>query len=269
MPPTPRTRLPHPAPGPTPPDRPSLPDRANRPVTPASIFVDAWTHRLGTSPTVEPADALGLSRGDTVLAVVAHPDDETLAMGATLARLAADGVDVRVLVGTRGEAALDHLGVPVPGLGSRRETELRAAATALGVTEVRVVGLPDGGLGSRADDLRTAVFGALHELSVAAIATLWRADPHPDHRAAAGAALAAGEDAGIPVAELGLWSTHWTDPLAVTEQTLVVGADDASQRARAVALGCYRSQTEPLAPGLAAVLPPAVLEWPHEYVLRP
>src|SRR6185437_15847670 len=43
-------------------------------------------------------------RRQTALVVVAHPDDETLMMGGTLARLAAGGWRVVVLSVTRGEA---------------------------------------------------------------------------------------------------------------------------------------------------------------------
>jgi hypothetical protein len=48
-----------------------------------------------------------------------------------------------------------------------------------------------------------------------------------------------------------------------------VSRDPASRRAKRAAIACYRSQTEPLAAGLEAVLPPAVLSFPHEYVVRP
>jgi LmbE family N-acetylglucosaminyl deacetylase len=83
-----------------------------------------------------------------LLAVLAHPDDESLGFGGTLARYAAAGADVRVLTATRGEAGR-HGDGPHPGkpeVGRLREAELRAACDVLGVREVSVGGFPDGGL---------------------------------------------------------------------------------------------------------------------------
>jgi LmbE family N-acetylglucosaminyl deacetylase len=83
-----------------------------------------------------------------LLAVLAHPDDESLGFGGTLARYAAAGADVRVLTATRGEAGRYGDGTH-PGkaeVGRLREAELRAACGVLGVREVSVCGFPDGGL---------------------------------------------------------------------------------------------------------------------------
>ena len=86
-----------------------------------------------------------------LLLVHAHPDDETLGNGATMAEYAAEGVHVTLLTCTRGEEGL----ILVPelerlahedGLGAYRETELAAAMAELGVTDHRfldTVPLPD------------------------------------------------------------------------------------------------------------------------------
>jgi LmbE family N-acetylglucosaminyl deacetylase len=74
-----------------------------------------------------------------LLAVTAHPDDESLGMGGTLAKSAAEGVEVSVLAATRGERGRYRDGKEHPGpekLGRIREAELRAAARELGVREV-------------------------------------------------------------------------------------------------------------------------------------
>jgi LmbE family N-acetylglucosaminyl deacetylase len=85
-----------------------------------------------------------------LMAVLAHPDDESLGFGGTLAKYAAEGVEVSVVTATRGDAGrfrghprgdAAHPG-PV-ALGQIREAELRAAATTLGVREVAVLGYPD------------------------------------------------------------------------------------------------------------------------------
>lgn len=85
-----------------------------------------------------------------LMAVLAHPDDESLGVGGTLAKYASEGVDVRLVTATRGDGGR-YRGYPRgddrhPGraaLAGIRETELRAAATALGIREVSVFDYPD------------------------------------------------------------------------------------------------------------------------------
>lgn len=71
-----------------------------------------------------------------ILAVSAHPDDETLFAGGYLAREAGDGHEVYILCSTRGEGG--EVGEPPVGpkerLGEVREQEMRRAAAALGAT---------------------------------------------------------------------------------------------------------------------------------------
>lgn len=79
-----------------------------------------------------------------VLFVHAHPDDETITTGGTIATLRDLGVSVTLLTCTRGElgevipAELQHL--TGDALGAHRETELAAAAAALGLTDYRFLG---------------------------------------------------------------------------------------------------------------------------------
>lgn len=89
------------------------------------------------------------SRG-RLLAVLAHPDDESLGVGGTLAKCAADGVDVFLITATRGEAGRfrgyrcgDERHPGAVTLGNIRAAELRAAATELGVREVSLLDYPD------------------------------------------------------------------------------------------------------------------------------
>ncbi|MGW1805190.1 N-acetyl-1-D-myo-inositol-2-amino-2-deoxy-alpha-D-glucopyranoside deacetylase [Streptomyces sp. NPDC002078] len=79
-----------------------------------------------------------------LLLVHAHPDDESINNGATMARYAAEGVHVTLVtctLGERGEVIppeLRHL--TGPALGAHRRGELAAAVRALGVTDARLLG---------------------------------------------------------------------------------------------------------------------------------
>ncbi|MFF0445634.1 PIG-L deacetylase family protein [Streptomyces sp. NPDC004609] len=76
----------------------------------------------------------------TLLAFHAHPDDEALMTGGTLARAAAEGHRVVIVVAT------DHMGAATEG-ESGRMTELRASADVLGVHRVVHLGYADSGHG--------------------------------------------------------------------------------------------------------------------------
>jgi len=78
------------------------------------------------------------TRPERVLFVHAHPDDETLASGGTIATLLELGADVTVLTATRGErgemltASLAPLYGDGPRVAAHRETEIAGALAALG-----------------------------------------------------------------------------------------------------------------------------------------
>jgi N-acetyl-1-D-myo-inositol-2-amino-2-deoxy-alpha-D-glucopyranoside deacetylase len=82
-----------------------------------------------------------------VLFVHAHPDDEVIGSGATMAKYAAEGAGVTLVTCTLGEEGeillpeLAHLGSDKEdGLGQHRIGELAAAMKALGVTDHRFLG---------------------------------------------------------------------------------------------------------------------------------
>jgi N-acetyl-1-D-myo-inositol-2-amino-2-deoxy-alpha-D-glucopyranoside deacetylase len=82
-----------------------------------------------------------------LLLVHAHPDDETIGNGATMARYADAGAHVTLVTCTRGEQGeilvpeLAHLAADADdGLGLHRETELASAMAVLGVTDHRFLG---------------------------------------------------------------------------------------------------------------------------------
>jgi LmbE family N-acetylglucosaminyl deacetylase len=90
-----------------------------------------------------------MSRPLRLLAVFAHPDDESLGLGGTLAYYAAQGVETYVVTATRGERGryFDNSNRPSDEeVGRVRESELRAAAAELGVRDVSLLDYLDGTL---------------------------------------------------------------------------------------------------------------------------
>lgn len=84
----------------------------------------------------------------TLLAVFAHPDDETFGPGGTLARYAHEGVPVHLICATRGEAGENNVGTlgDCPDLACKREEELRCAARILGLAGVHLLDYRDSGM---------------------------------------------------------------------------------------------------------------------------
>ena len=84
-----------------------------------------------------------------LLLVHAHPDDETINNGATMAKYVSEGIGVTLITCTRGEEGevlvpdLAHLASHLSDeLGDHREVELANAMAALGVTDFRFLGAP-------------------------------------------------------------------------------------------------------------------------------
>ena len=87
--------------------------------------------------------------GIRILLVHAHPDDETINNGATMALYADRGAHVTLVTCTRGEEGevlvpgLSHLASSEQDLlGQHRETELALAMKALGISDFRFLGAP-------------------------------------------------------------------------------------------------------------------------------
>jgi LmbE family N-acetylglucosaminyl deacetylase len=140
----------------------------------------------------------GLPDWGSVLAIVAHPDDESFGLGALLSAFVDAGAQVSVLCFTRGEASTLH---GVDGdLATIRAEELRAAARELGITDVHLKAYPDGGLAdvdfeglmSDANEVATRVrVDGLLAFDVSGVSG------HPDHQRATDVAAKLAADRGI------------------------------------------------------------------------
>lgn len=139
-----------------------------------------------------------------LLALLAHPDDESLGMGGTLARYAAEGVETHVVTATLGDRGRYHGqkdGPDHPGpekLARIREGELRAAAGVLGLKSLAILGYGDGRLDqAEPREIVTRLAGEIRRVRPQVVITFGPegAYGHPDHIAisqfAAAATLAA------------------------------------------------------------------------------
>jgi LmbE family N-acetylglucosaminyl deacetylase len=88
----------------------------------------------------------GRLTGKTVLAVFAHPDDESLACGGTLARLSDEGARVVLVCASHGELGALTGGAVDGAIGAIRAQELEQAADTLGIGHVLIFNHPDGEL---------------------------------------------------------------------------------------------------------------------------
>src|SRR5437764_1163102 len=90
-----------------------------------------------------------------LMCILAHPDDESLGMGSTIARYAHEGAEVHLLTATRGERGWLGDEASNPGLtelGRLREGELIAAARVLGIKSLALLDYTDGDLDQAAVD---------------------------------------------------------------------------------------------------------------------
>ena len=166
-------------------------------------------------PADEPAPRTALPMWRSVLAVVAHPDDESFGLGAVLSRFADAGASVTVLCFTHGEASTLH---GVSGdLTTVRVGELEAAARVLGASGVQLLGYPDGALTEVSlDELAGHMVELAGQVQADGVVAfdLDGVTGHADHTRATAAALDA---AGV----LGLGLLGWTLPAEIAIRLVV------------------------------------------------
>jgi len=122
-----------------------------------------------------------------IVAVFAHPDDERV-VGPLLSRLAREGRETHLVIATDGSKGVtDFARIPAGAeLAAARTKEATCAANRLGVRQLHIIGLPDGGLASFEvlGKLRPALVAIIDSLRPAAIITFGPegGTGHPDHR---------------------------------------------------------------------------------------
>ena len=130
--------------------------------------------------------------------IFAHPDDIEFGTAGTAARWVQGGAEVAYVLITSGDVGIADLSLTRAEAAAIREQEQRAAAAVTGVQEVIFLGEPDGSLVNTLD-LRRKLVRELRrfrpEVVVCGDPSVWFVNGtyvnHPDHRAAAGAAIEA------------------------------------------------------------------------------
>ncbi|MFF5899590.1 PIG-L deacetylase family protein [Streptomyces argenteolus] len=200
-----------------------------------------------------------------VVVVAAHPDDEVLGLGGTLARLAASGHDLTVVSVTDGEGSHPRSKVLRPHeLATIRAEETRAALDRLGAGAAEIVRLrvPDAAVDRHEEEVRRALVPLCS--GAVLVAAPWTGDVHSDHEAAGRAARAAAVEADAPFAEYPVWLWHWArpgDPRVPWDRAARLTLSPHDQARKRHAVDAFASQIRPLGPAAedAAILPPEEL----------
>jgi LmbE family N-acetylglucosaminyl deacetylase len=140
---------------------------------------------------------------ESAMVIVAHPDDPEFSCAGTMARWSKAGTRICYVLCTSGDVGIAEPGMTREKAAKIREKEQRDAARITGVEEIVFLGEPDGMLQPTLE-LRKKIVREIRRFRPEVVVTgdptrVWSGDSyinHPDHRAAAAAAL----DATFPAA---------------------------------------------------------------------
>ncbi|MCY7396600.1 MAG: PIG-L family deacetylase [Nocardioides sp.] len=228
-------------------------------------------------------DAAGLDLVDLdgepcrrLVVLAAHPDDESLGAGGLLAIAHGWGIEVRVVLATRGEASHPRSRTTTPAdLAGARLAESHTAlrAVAPGGT-LECLDLPDGDLAEHEEALVQGLVRAVGDGRGTLLVAPWRHDGHPDHEAAGRAAAVAARRCGARLVEYPVWFWHWGAPSGLPWAGVrLLALGPAAHQAKAASVRAHRTQVAPLSdlPGDETLLSPGLLahfERSHETFLE-
>ncbi len=185
----------------------------------------------------------------TVLVIAAHPDDEILGPGATLARHAGEGDAVHILIVAEGATARES---GTPDDVDKLKDAAACAAKAIGAQPPHMLGLPDNRLDTLAMlDVIQPIEEAVREIAPAVVYTHQGSDLNLDHRIVHQAVVTACRPtAGSTVKRIyafeTLSSTEWATPSvgpAFNPTHFVEVAETLG--AKKAALECYAAEMRP------------------------
>ena len=177
-----------------------------------------------------------------VLVIAAHPDDELLGCGGTLALHARAGDEVTAVIACEGESL--RYG---PG-GAGQAEHMRRAARTLGLVESRPLGFPDQRLDTQSLlDLIVPLERAVRELRPAVVYCQFGGDANQDHERLFRAALVATRPIEPCIEAVYAFdtasSTEWGYPRSFIPDTWVDISTTLEQKIAAMA--CYESEVRP------------------------
>jgi LmbE family N-acetylglucosaminyl deacetylase len=205
---------------------------------------------------------LDIGGWSSVVVVAAHPDDEVLGVGGTLAMLAARSARLRLVAITDGEASHPGLSHAAAGrLAERRVAETSHALRRLGAeAEIIRLRIPDTGVARREAEVRELLGGLVAGFGMCLAP--WDGDLHADHEAAGRAAHAACSADGVPLLSYPIWTWHWAHPRDARvpwERATRVPLSPETARRKRQAIGSFASQLRPRGSDRPPVLPPGVV----------
>ena len=210
----------------------------------AGTPVEVWRAdaRLEELPLVE------LGSVKRLVVVAAHPDDESLGAGGLMARAAASGIRVQVVVVTDGAASHPDSAVSPHRIARTRVSEVTAAVAAVAPdAEVKLLGFPDGRTLEDRDAIGEELsrFVAIGSPELVLVAP-WRGDGHRDHRIIGEIAADIAAAGGFRLLEYPIWMWHWASPSDPAVPWTSLGAleltvSEATAKGRAI--DAHESQT--------------------------
>jgi LmbE family N-acetylglucosaminyl deacetylase len=180
------------------------------------------------------------SPSKNILVLAPHPDDECLGCGGTVKLLTQAGMQVDVILLTRGENGLDAPAQQPAAvheqLAATREREARAACAVLGVRNVEFLAGIDGGL-MHQPHLVKPLAGQLHAGNYHRIFAPWYGEAHPDHVATFRLLQRALAESSLRPA---IWLYEVWTPLVPTDHVPI----DATMPAKREAIQQHQSQLD-------------------------
>lgn len=179
---------------------------------------------------------------ERVLVIAAHPDDELLGCGGTVALHAARGERVTSVIVCEGESLRYGPG----GVG--QGTHIKRAAKTLGVEDVRLLGFPDQRLDTfTLTDVICRLEPIVREIRPSIVYAQWGGDVNRDHKLLFDALLVATRPTEFSIEAVYAFdtpsSTEWGFPRTFVPDTWVDVSATLEQKIQAMA--CYESEVRP------------------------
>lgn len=202
---------------------------------------------MATAPFLETASfapLLAQSQPRRVLAIAAHPDDEVLGCGGTLALHARAGDEVTVIIACEGDATR----YASSGVGQPEPDPSRRAATVLGLAECRQLGFPEQRLDTLSVlELIRPLEHAVREVRPSVVYCQFGSDGNRDHEVLFRAALVATRPLEACIEAVYMFdtgsTTEWGYPRAFVPDTWVDISETLEQKLSA--MSCYEREVRP------------------------